>query len=106
MSVKNLLGLCFLVALAGAWLNPALADHRHGDDEWEEEFWDGPCRVKREFDDGDYKEEIKCRHGHGAFWRPGRWKDEYWERGCRVKIEAKHDTFKKEVECNDDDDDD
>ncbi|MBS7663376.1 hypothetical protein I0D00_15715 [Pseudomonas lalucatii] len=104
MDLKERLGLWLLCAALGGAMSPAQADHRHAEEEWQEEFWDGPCRVKREFDDGDFKEEIKCPHGHGAFWRPGKWKDEYWERGCRVKVEAKHDEFKKEVECDYDDD--
>jgi hypothetical protein len=104
MSVKPILGLWLLYAMASGWPSPAAADHRHDDDdEWEEEFRDGPCRVKREFDDGDYKEEIKCPDGYGARWPRGEWKDEYWERGCKVKIEAKYDEYKKEVECERDD---
>ncbi|UTW08677.1 hypothetical protein [Pseudomonas benzenivorans] len=106
MNVKNLLGFCLLFAMAGGWLSPVSADHRHTHEheKWKDEFWDGPCRVKREYDHGDYKEEVKCPDGHGAYWRPGRWKDQYWEHGCRVKIDAKHDEFKKEVKCDHDDD--
>ncbi|SDG93600.1 hypothetical protein SAMN05216603_104315 [Pseudomonas benzenivorans] len=106
MRVKPMLGLWVVCAMASGWLSPAAADHRHEDDEWEQEFWDGPCRVKRESDDGEYKEEIKCPGGHGASWPRGEWKDEYWERDCKVKIEAKYDEFKKEVKCERDDDDD
>ena len=105
MSVKPILGLWLLCAMASGWPSPATADHRHDDGEWEEEFRDGPCRVKRESDDGDYKEEIKCPHGRGAHWPRGEWKDEYWERGCKVKIEAKYDEYKKEVKCERDDND-
>ena len=94
--------------MACGWLPPAAADHGHDNDEWQQQFWDGPCEVKREADDGEYKEEIKCPGGHGAFWPRGEWKDHYWERGCKVKIEAKYDTYKKEIKCErgDDDDDD
>ncbi len=106
MKVKPMLGLWLLCALAPAWPSTAAADHRHADDEWEEEFWAGPCRVKRESDGGEYKEEIKCPGGQGANWPRGEWKDHYWEHGCKVKIEAKYDEFKKEVKCDDDDDDD
>jgi hypothetical protein len=103
MRVKSIAGLWLLGVTACAWLSPAAADHWDEGDEWEEEFRDGPCRVKRKFDDGDYKEEIKCPDGHGARWPRGEWKDEYWEHGCKVKIEAKYDEYKKEVECDDDD---
>lgn len=103
MSVKSIAGLWLLCALAGGWLSPAAADHWDEDDEWEEEFWDGPCRVKRESDDGEYQEEIKCPDGYGARWPRGEWKDEYWEHGCKVKIEAKYDEFKRKIECDDDD---
>ncbi|MNF44621.1 hypothetical protein D3C84_257360 [compost metagenome] len=101
MSVKPMLALWLLCAMATTWLSPAVADHRHEDDEWEEEFRDGPCKVKTESKGDEYKEEIKCPHGHGAHWPRGEWKDEYWERGCRVKIEAKYDEYKKEVKCDD-----
>lgn len=41
--------------------------HKH-DREYKEEYWDGNCKVEREFKkNGDYKEERKCkepRHGH------------------------------------------
>lgn len=108
MTVNTVLGLSMVVAMSCGLLAPALADHRDDDDEWEEEFRDGPCKVKRESDGDDYKEEIKCPNGRGAHWRRGEWRDEYWDRGCKVKIEAKYDEFKKEVKCerdNDDDDD-
>lgn len=32
----------------------------HRDDDYEEEFWVGNCKVEREWDDGRYEEEIDC----------------------------------------------
>lgn len=70
--------------------------------EWKDEYWDGPCKVKIESKNDEYKEEIKCPNGRGASWRHGEWKDEFREHGCKVKIEAKRDEYKKEVKCDDD----
>ncbi|AYC31859.1 hypothetical protein D3880_05450 [Pseudomonas cavernae] len=109
MSVKPILGLLLVAVMGVAMPTPAAADHWRDergygrDDDWEDEFRDGPCRVKRESDDGEYKEEIKCPNGRGAWWPRGRWKDEYWDGDCKVKIEAKRDEYKKEVKCDDDD---
>lgn len=39
--------------------------HYHG--EYKEEYWDGPCKVKREYKNGKYKEKRECerpRHSH------------------------------------------
>jgi hypothetical protein len=98
-----LLGLCTL-GLA----TTALAEHvryddrhwwRHGwDDEHKEEFWDGPCRVKLESKRGEFKREIKCKDGRGAWW-DDEWKDEFRDGRCRVKQEVKYDEFKEEVKC-------
>ena len=109
MSVKPMLGMWVVAAIGSAMLTPALADHWRGGregGEWKDEFWDGPCKVKLESKDDEYKEEIKCPNGQGARWRRGEWKDEFWDGDCKVKIEAKRDEYKKEVKCDDDDDDD
>ena len=105
MKMKSRPSLWLACILLCSWLSPAAADHRHDDDddEWEEEFRDGPCKVKTESKGDEYKEEIKCPGGRGAYWPRGEWKDEYWERGCKVKIEAKYDEYKKEVKCDNDD---
>lgn len=61
-----------LAALAGVLAAPAvLADddddhrgrgHKHGHKKHKEEFWDGNCKVKREWKkDGEYKEKRECR---------------------------------------------
>ncbi|AYF87435.1 hypothetical protein D6Z43_09830 [Pseudomonas sp. DY-1] len=71
-------------------------------DKWEDEYRDGPCRVKEVSDKGDYKLEVKCPDGRGRTWPRGEWKDEYWDGPCRVKVEAKRDEYKKEVKCEDD----
>jgi hypothetical protein len=75
---------------------------RHGTrwwhDEWNQEFWDGPCEVKIESKRGEFKREIKCKDGIGAQWR-GEWKTEFHDGPCLVKQEAKREEFKEEVKC-------
>lgn len=35
---------------------------KHKGDEYKEEYWDGPCKVKRKWKgNGEYKEERKCK---------------------------------------------
>lgn len=102
MSVKPMLGMWVVAAIGSVMLTPASADHwqgGHEGGEWKDEYRDGPCKVKIESKDDQYKEEIKCPNGRGANWRRGEWKDEFWDRGCKVKIEAKRDEYKKEVKC-------
>lgn len=105
-----MLGRIFALALVLATLpgysSEALADDdlrspdskRWWRGEWKEEFRDGPCRVKTESKDGEYKREIKCKDGIGAPWR-GEWKSEFRDGPCLVKQEAKRDEFKEEVKC-------
>lgn len=100
----TLLGLC-----ASALAPFALADHDRYDDRrwwrdgWEderkEEFRDGPCRVKLESKRDEFKREIKCKDGRGAWWR-GEWKDEFRDGRCWVKQDVKRDEFKEEVKCD------
>lgn len=98
-----LLGLCLLGFSAAT-----LADHgrddgrrwwRDWDDEHKEEFWDGPCQVKLESKRDEFKREIKCKDGRGAWWH-GEWKDEFRDGRCRVKQDVKRDEFKEEVKCD------
>ena len=85
---------------------PALSDgwkEQSGRGRWwqgdyKEEYWDGPCQVKTESKQGEFKREVKCKDGIGARWR-GEWKKEYWDGPCKVKIEAKRDEFREEVKC-------
>lgn len=100
----TLLGLCTLGLSATAF-----ADHERYDDRrwwrngWEgerkEEFRDGPCRVKLESKRDEFKREIKCKDGRGAWWR-GEWKDEFRDGRCWVKQDVKRDEFKEEVKCD------
>ena len=103
MSVRPLLGMWVVAAIGSIMVTPASADNWRDGGEWKDEYRDGPCKVKIESKDDEYKEEVKCPNGRGANWRRGEWKDEFWERGCKVKIEAKRDEYKKEVKCDDDD---
>ncbi len=78
-------------------------DRRFGGKRWwseerNEEYQDGPCKVKIEAKGGEFKREIKCKDGIGANWS-GEWKREFWDGPCKVKQEAKHDEFKEEVKC-------
>ncbi len=98
MGTGSLLGAFLVFSFLSGW---AIADHR--DEKWEDEYRDGPCRVKEVSDKGDYKLEVKCPDGRGRTWRRGEWKDEYWDGPCRVKVEAKRDEYKKEVKCEGDD---
>jgi hypothetical protein len=66
--------------------------------EWKEEFWDGPCEVKREAKRNEFKTEVKCKDGVGARWH-GEWKTEFRDGPCKVKVEAKRDEYKEEVKC-------
>ncbi len=77
--------LVFCIGIAA----PALSD---------DEYWDGPCQVKTESKQGEFKREVKCKDGVGSRWR-GEWKKEYWDGPCKVKIEAKRDEFKEEAKC-------
>jgi hypothetical protein len=64
MSTGPILVALVVVGIVG----PALGDgwqHKSGRGrwwrgEWKEEFWDGPCQVKREAKRDEYKEEVKC----------------------------------------------
>lgn len=106
MSVRTMLGMWVVAAISSVMLTPASADHWRGGregGEWKDEYRDGPCKVKIESKDDEYKEEIKCPNGRGASWRRGEWSDEFREHGCKVKIEAKRDEYKKEIKCDGDD---
>ncbi len=98
MGAGSLAGAFLAFSFLSGW---AIADHRG--EKWEDEYRDGPCRVKEVSDKGDYKLEVKCPDGRGRTWRRGEWKDEYWDGPCRVKVEAKRDEYKKEVKCEGDD---
>lgn len=99
MKVKWLPALLAIAVTAGE-TGAALADHRrHHDEKWEDEYWDGPCRVKEVADGNQYKKEIKCPDGRGRSWKGGEWKREFRDGPCRVKIEAKRDEYKEESKC-------
>lgn len=104
MSVMPYLGAFLLFSSVAGMAGQVIADDRgDGGDKWENEFWDGPCRVKETSDDGEYKLDVKCPEGRNRAWPEGEWKDEYWDGPCHVKIEAKPDEYKKEVKCEDSD---
>jgi hypothetical protein len=86
-----MLGVLMVVGIG--LVRPALGD------EWKDEFWDGPCQVKREAKRGEFKREIKCKDGIGARWQ-GECKKEFWDGPCQVKVEATRDEYKEEVTCD------
>ena len=55
-----------LAVSADPWKDESGHGRRHHD-EYKEEYWDGPCKVKREYKNGKYKEKRECersRHSH------------------------------------------
>jgi hypothetical protein len=56
MSTWPILGVLMVVGIG--LVSPALGD------EWKDEFWDGPCRVKVEATRDEDKEEVKCDRHH------------------------------------------
>jgi hypothetical protein len=91
MSTWTILGVLLVVGIG--IVKPALGR------EWKDEFRDGPCQVKREAKRGEFKREIKCKDGVGAWWQ-GEWKEEFWDGPCPVKLEAKRDDYKEKVKCD------
>jgi len=68
--------------------------------EFEEEFRDGNCRVKRKLEkNGDYKEERECRGRRHAY--SGRqYEEEFRDGNCKVKRKLEKDgDYKEEREC-------
>lgn len=75
-------------------------DHRVS--EYQEEFRDGPCKVKRELKrDGGWKEERECKGRlPGSYRHPrGEYKEKYTDGPCRIEREWKHGEFKEKIEC-------
>jgi hypothetical protein len=101
--MKKLLALLALpLVLASApltgWAGDDHDHHRYP--EGKQEFWDGPCKVKREWKkDGDYQEKRECKglyphaphHDHKEKFRDG---------PCKVEREWKKDgEYKEKREC-------
>ena len=74
-------------------------DNEHRGREGKQEFWDGPCKIKREWKkDGDFKEERKCE---GLRERYAERKEEFRDGPCKVKREwQKNGDYKEERKCN------
>lgn len=57
-----------LVVSADPWKDESGRGRHHHHREYKEEYWDGPCKVKREYKNGKYKEKRECerprRHSH------------------------------------------
>jgi hypothetical protein len=70
-------GMILLLGAAPAEAQPA----RSG--EWQEEFRDGPCLIKRKQDkSGAYKEEIKCEGGRYA--NAPKYSEEFYQGLCKI----------------------
>jgi surface antigen len=100
MNPSRFITLFLLATLAAA--SPALADDdddRGKRRERKQEFWDGPCKVEREWKkNGDFKEERKCR---GSDDRYAERKDEFWDGPCKVEREwKKNGDYKEERKCD------
>jgi len=103
MNTTRLTAICLLLSFAAA--GPVLADDDDDDRkgrkrhrEHKESFWDGPCKVEREWKkDGDYKEERKCQGSDERFRER---KEEFWDGPCKVEREwKKNGDYKEERKC-------
>lgn len=95
-----LLGLLLSLGTTGTALADDDDDRRGGRQrDHKEEFWDGPCKVEREWKkNGDFKEERKCRGG-GEGQPEG--KTEFRDGPCKVEREWKENgDFKEERKCD------
>jgi surface antigen len=92
----------FLLATVAVAI-PAIADDDDDDRgkrrERKEEFWDGPCKIEREWkQNGDFKEEHKCKGGDERYPES---KAEFWDGPCKVEREwKKNGDFKEERKCD------
>jgi surface antigen len=94
------------VALALSCIGQASADDRsHGRrdvrSDYEEQYRDGNCRVKRKWEkDGDYKEERECKRVYGRRVVERDFEEEFRDGNCRIKRKWEKDgDFKEEIEC-------
>lgn len=104
--------LVLLMAVSLALPASALADRdghgrdaRHGS-EYQEEYRDGPCKVKRELKaNGAYKEERVCRGGQDGAYRHqrGDYAESFHDGPCRIEREWKRDgSYLEKIECKGD----
>jgi hypothetical protein len=93
------LGLAFALAAASAVAGDSHRGRRWWSGSCHDQLLGGPCEVKLESKPGEYKREVKCKDGVGAFWERGEWKDEYEDGRCKVKVEAKRDELKEQIVC-------
>ena len=75
-------------------------DYHHHEHEGKQEFWDGPCKVEREWKkDGEYKDQRECK-GLRPHNRHHDQKEEFREGPCKVEREWKKDgEYKEKREC-------
>lgn len=98
MRRAHFLGPILLLMLTCA--GPVIADDDdHRGREGKQEFWDGPCKIEREWKkNGDFKEERKCE---GLGERYAERKEEFRDGLCEVEREwKKNGDYKEERKCN------
>lgn len=85
MKIQHLLVIGALLAMpftatADPWKDESGHGHRYDQYErdYKHEYWDGYCKVKREYKNGEYKEKRKCkepssyhRHHHDRYYSSG-----------------------------------
>lgn len=66
-----LLPLALLALSPSAWSDHDEDGRGRRGREYEEEYWDGNCKVERKFKkNGEYKEKRKCKQGPPAYYVP------------------------------------
>ena len=93
------LPLVLLAAPLSGWAGDDYHRH-HRYHEGKQEFWDGPCKVEREWKkDGEYKDKRECK-GQRGYERHEDHKEVFWDRGCKVEREWKQNgEYKDKREC-------
>ena len=94
------LALPLVLVLASAPLSGWAGDNDHHAHEGQQTFWDGPCKVEREWKkDGEYKDMRECK-GLRPHNRHHDQKEVFWDHGCKVEREWKKDgEYKEKREC-------
>ena len=97
---KLLATLALPLILIAAPLSSWAGNDYHGHHEGKQEFWEGPCKVEREWkNDGEYKEQRECK-GLRPHDRHNDHQEKFREGRCKVEREWKKDgEYKEKREC-------
>ncbi len=71
-------------AVADSWKDESGHRHRYKQ-EYKHEYWEGYCKVKREYKNGEYKEKRKCKEPDR--YTRHRYDDRYYSGGVRIIID-------------------